>query len=237
MNASSDLSDSYNSLQTTDLSIRFIHCHLDKLVLFCVFEPLDLLFYRLTKTFGKPKDQSKLGSIKRRRTYKRGKDKVVIEYVPDGSCCSMTLHDLHGDFQEQVNEVLIQLNIEPWVSCIELAWDFYGQETQWIKDFLKRHVAIRYARSNPMTYENTFYPSERRGSVSYRSQAYGRGRIQNGRVDAEARFSGNMINDIKHIHLVGIGGAAMSGIAEILLSSGYSVSGSDPTQNQRQQGG
>ncbi len=31
----------------------------------------------------------------------------------------------------------------------------------------------------------------------------------------------------KHIHLIGIGGISMSGIAEILLSSGYKVSGSD----------
>jgi UDP-N-acetylmuramate--alanine ligase len=32
---------------------------------------------------------------------------------------------------------------------------------------------------------------------------------------------------IKHIHLVGIGGAGMSGIAELLFNSGYSVTGSD----------
>ena len=32
---------------------------------------------------------------------------------------------------------------------------------------------------------------------------------------------------IKNIFLIGIGGAGMSGIAEILLNSGYKVSGSD----------
>ena len=32
---------------------------------------------------------------------------------------------------------------------------------------------------------------------------------------------------IRHIHFVGIGGAGMSGIAEVLLNLGYSVSGSD----------
>jgi UDP-N-acetylmuramate--alanine ligase len=36
-----------------------------------------------------------------------------------------------------------------------------------------------------------------------------------------------MINRVKHIHFVGIGGCGMSGIAEILLCSGYKVSGSD----------
>ena len=33
--------------------------------------------------------------------------------------------------------------------------------------------------------------------------------------------------DIKRIHLIGIGGAGMSGIAEILINLGYEVSGSD----------
>ena len=32
---------------------------------------------------------------------------------------------------------------------------------------------------------------------------------------------------IRHVHFVGIGGAGMSGIAEVLLNLGYSVSGSD----------
>ena len=32
---------------------------------------------------------------------------------------------------------------------------------------------------------------------------------------------------IKQIHFVGIGGAGMSGIAEVLLNQGYSISGSD----------
>ncbi|MDR5732856.1 UDP-N-acetylmuramate--L-alanine ligase [Caballeronia sp. LZ025] len=36
---------------------------------------------------------------------------------------------------------------------------------------------------------------------------------------------------VKHIHFVGIGGAGMSGIAEVLLNLGYQVSGSDLSQN------
>jgi len=36
---------------------------------------------------------------------------------------------------------------------------------------------------------------------------------------------------IKHIHLVGIGGVGMAGIAEVLLSQGYRVSGSDLVDN------
>jgi len=36
---------------------------------------------------------------------------------------------------------------------------------------------------------------------------------------------------VKHIHFVGIGGAGMSGIAEVLVNLGYRVSGSDLTKN------
>ena len=36
-----------------------------------------------------------------------------------------------------------------------------------------------------------------------------------------------MFKKIQHIHFVGIGGAGMSGIAEVLLTLGYKVSGSD----------
>ena len=36
-----------------------------------------------------------------------------------------------------------------------------------------------------------------------------------------------MFHNFKRIHLVGIGGIGMSGIAEVLLTLGYSVSGSD----------
>ena len=37
---------------------------------------------------------------------------------------------------------------------------------------------------------------------------------------------------LKHIHMVGIGGTGMSGIAEVLLNLGYQVSGSDLQKNQ-----
>mgnify|MGYP000287610463 CR=1 FL=1 len=36
-----------------------------------------------------------------------------------------------------------------------------------------------------------------------------------------------MKHAVRHIHFVGIGGAGMSGIAEVLLNLGYVISGSD----------
>ena len=36
---------------------------------------------------------------------------------------------------------------------------------------------------------------------------------------------------VKNIHFVGIGGAGMSGIAEVLLNLGYRVTGSDLRRN------
>ncbi|MBL7999415.1 MAG: UDP-N-acetylmuramate--L-alanine ligase [Candidatus Kapabacteria bacterium] len=40
-----------------------------------------------------------------------------------------------------------------------------------------------------------------------------------------------MFSSVKHIHFVGIGGIGMSGIAEILLSQGFTVSGSDTARS------
>jgi len=40
-----------------------------------------------------------------------------------------------------------------------------------------------------------------------------------------------MKHKVRHIHFVGIGGAGMSGIAEVLLTLGYKVSGSDVSQS------
>ena len=36
-------------------------------------------------------------------------------------------------------------------------------------------------------------------------------------------------NNLKKIHFIGVGGAGMSGIAEILLNMNYKISGSDNT--------
>ena len=36
---------------------------------------------------------------------------------------------------------------------------------------------------------------------------------------------------LNHIHMVGIGGTGMNGIAEVLLNLGYKVSGSDLQEN------
>lgn len=39
-----------------------------------------------------------------------------------------------------------------------------------------------------------------------------------------------MKHKVRRVHFVGIGGAGMSGIAEVLVTQGYSVSGSDLAQ-------
>ena len=40
-----------------------------------------------------------------------------------------------------------------------------------------------------------------------------------------------MKHKVRRIHFVGIGGAGMSGIAEVLVNQGYQVSGSDLAEN------
>ena len=56
-----------------------------------------------------------------------------------------------------------------------------------------------------------------------------------GRPDAAARVADlllgpggcRVLRRFQHVHFVGIGGSGMSGIAEVLLNLGYTVSGSD----------
>ena len=44
-----------------------------------------------------------------------------------------------------------------------------------------------------------------------------------------------MKHKVKHIHFVGIGGAGMSGIAEVMINLGYQISGSDLIENKTTQ--
>jgi len=46
-------------------------------------------------------------------------------------------------------------------------------------------------------------------------------------LSASANFCIPEMRRIKRIHFIGIGGAGMSGIAEVLLNQGYQISGSD----------
>jgi len=41
-----------------------------------------------------------------------------------------------------------------------------------------------------------------------------------------------LFRGLRHIHFVGIGGIGMSGIAEVLLSHGFAVSGSDQAEGE-----
>lgn len=50
-------------------------------------------------------------------------------------------------------------------------------------------------------------------------------------TDVRSEYTEHGMGRIRHIHFVGIGGAGMSGIAEVLLNLGYVVSGSDIQNN------
>jgi len=51
------------------------------------------------------------------------------------------------------------------------------------------------------------------------------------KTDTPAHYHVPEMRRIKHIHFVGIGGAGMGGIAEVLLNEGYNISGSDRQAN------
>ncbi len=52
---------------------------------------------------------------------------------------------------------------------------------------------------------------------------------------SETIFKLNSIKNCKHIHMVGIGGVSMSGIAEILNNFGFEVSGSNNVESEATQ--
>src|SRR5579872_6705439 len=54
---------------------------------------------------------------------------------------------------------------------------------------------------------------------------------QNGQNGYSKNAGDYSMRRIRHVHLVGIGGAGMGGIAEVLLNLGYTVTGSDPSHN------
>ncbi|MFT6988891.1 MAG: UDP-N-acetylmuramate--alanine ligase, partial [Paraglaciecola sp.] len=51
------------------------------------------------------------------------------------------------------------------------------------------------------------------------------------KIDTPAHYHVPEMRRIKHIHFVGIGGAGMGGIAEVLFNEGYGISGSDRQAN------
>ncbi|MDE2429542.1 MAG: UDP-N-acetylmuramate--L-alanine ligase [Burkholderiales bacterium] len=64
----------------------------------------------------------------------------------------------------------------------------------------------------------------------------GRNRVHIGTARGKCKHRTNsgitsMKHKVKHIHFVGIGGSGMSGIAEVLLNLGYTISGSDISSN------
>jgi len=66
--------------------------------------------------------------------------------------------------------------------------------------------------------------TDRTGSTTLEAET---GRIDKEPARSRAQQTRVMFRKIQHIHLVGIGGVGMSGIAEVLLTLGYKVSGSD----------
>ena len=46
-------------------------------------------------------------------------------------------------------------------------------------------------------------------------------------MSATSPMAGSEMRRVRRIHLVGVGGSGMSGIAEVLVNLGYAVSGSD----------
>ncbi len=74
--------------------------------------------------------------------------------------------------------------------------------------------------------QNTGAP--RAGRAGAKGQKHAKNRMRRRRSGPRVRGAGSMKHAIHHIHFVGIGGAGMSGIAEVLLNLGYAHLGLRP---------
>ena len=53
----------------------------------------------------------------------------------------------------------------------------------------------------------------------------------NGSDRKQRRLAADAMGRMRHLHFVGIGGAGMNGIAQVMLNLGYHISGSDLREN------
>ena len=60
-------------------------------------------------------------------------------------------------------------------------------------------------------------------------------RLENNLDNRASTWQLPLMSNFHHVHMVGVGGAGMGGIAEILLDLGYEVSGSDLNDNKMSQ--
>jgi len=80
----------------------------------------------------------------------------------------MKLHQPGNEMMSTVDAIFKSLGISPIISKIELAWDFFTSNTDCafeLKEFLERHLFLKYQRNSSIRIKDTFYTNDLRNSV------------------------------------------------------------------------
>lgn len=166
---SSNVENIYFSIEPHELTINTT---LDLVILSAKGTDLNLIHKKLKKYFKRVNDyRLSRGKFKRKSTYENDHGYFDLLYNPKSKSVYMQgyfliiLHQPNTVMMGILDQALKETSIFPTVNKIELAWDFYGLNPCYVKEFLQQHLFLRYQRSPSKNYKNTFYTNDLRRSV------------------------------------------------------------------------
>lgn len=139
----------------------------------------------LTENGFKKKSELKLekGKFQKKRTYTDGRTEIGILYNPSYSEMGwqpilMSIDDPTQEILDLLDWLFTRSLILPKISQIEIAFDFYNEAPVILKEFLDRHLLLKYQRRPSFSIESTFYTSDCRktskGTRTYPKKIDGR---------------------------------------------------------------
>ncbi|MFH0813082.1 MAG: hypothetical protein V2A69_09635 [Pseudomonadota bacterium] len=153
-----------------DLSEITIKTSIDVIILSCLTTDFTTLDNELKQFYRVFKDHRLTrGIYTRKRVYQSPPDTIDLFYAPKINLIRpqffIALHQPHPEIMQRINSIFIKLSISPKISKIELAWDFYVINIWGFKEFLERHLFLKYQRNSARKYEDTYYTNDIRHSI------------------------------------------------------------------------
>ncbi len=162
--------------QCTEIHIDKAQVTIDRIVLTTFYLPFKTLDNALHAISTNKKDtgtRNRNGTInphERIKTYSLQGKRLSVPYDTyhdsnEPQRLFITLDEPDGIMMEAVNKIFLSFNIVPFVSKIEIAWDFYTGNVLLLQEWMEKHLWLSYNRKGVLRYKNTFYVSDLRNSV------------------------------------------------------------------------
>lgn len=159
-----------------DIIIDLIQVTLDRIVLvtfYISFQNIDNLLKvkgKILNDTGITNKDGSLSHVERIRTYLLQGKRISILYDTyhssnEPQMLRIILDEPDGIMMEAVNGIFNTLKIVPFVSKIEIAWDFYTNQVLQLKDWMEGHLWLCHNRKGFSWCEKTSYISDLRQSV------------------------------------------------------------------------